>query len=514
MRVAIYCRLSEEDKNKLNPKQDSESIQNQKSMLVNYVIEQNWSIYNIYSDDDYAGSDRNRPEFNKLIEDAKQRKFDIILCKSQSRFTRELELVEKYIHGLFLELNIRFIGLADNADTSNEGNKKSRQINGLVNEWYLEDLSKNIKTVLRNKSQEGKHIGSFALYGYAKMDKNYLIIDENSALIVKKIYDLYLEGYGATKITNILNDEKIPNPSAYKRINGSNYKPSKKSITGDKWSYNTVTSILRNQMYAGDMVQHKIEKVSYKSLVQRRTAKEDWIIVENTHEAIIDRATFEKVQTIMDSKSKPFKAGKVHVLAGKVRCASCGKIMSTNNAKGVKYLRCQTGDVAKDICKGACIQLKKLEEVVLLEILELSNTYFDIDYIDKHTKLNDNREHKILQNTNKKNSLEKDVNEMHKIKQNSYVDKCKGVISEQMFISLNDNFDKEISTKELGISKIKDEITKLESEKVDVNAKIEIIEKYKDMTELSRDVVIEFIDKITIGKRENKEIPITIDWNI
>ena len=131
MKVAIYCRLSEEDKNKQSETDDSGSIQNQKSMLLHYAMEQGWELYNIYSDDDYAGADRRRPEFNRLLHDAEQHKFDIVLCKTQSRFTRELELVEKYIHGFFPIWGIRFISIVDNADTANKDNKKSRQINGL-----------------------------------------------------------------------------------------------------------------------------------------------------------------------------------------------------------------------------------------------------------------------------------------------------------------------------------------------------------------------------------------------
>lgn len=166
MKAAIYCRLSEEDRNKQFETDDSNSIQNQKTMLVQYTVEQGWELYDIYSDDDYTGSDRKRPEFNRLLADAEKRKFDIILCKTQSRFTRELELVEKYIHGLFPICVIRFISIVDNADTANKGNKKSRQINGLVNEWYLEDMSDNIRSVLTNRRVNGFHIGAFALYGY------------------------------------------------------------------------------------------------------------------------------------------------------------------------------------------------------------------------------------------------------------------------------------------------------------------------------------------------------------
>ncbi len=134
MKAAIYCRLSEEDKNKQFETDDSVSIQNQKTMLLQYAMEQGWELYNIYSDDDYTGADRRHTEFNRLLKNAQQHKFDIVLGKTQSRFTRELELVEKYIHGLFPVWGIRFISIVDNADTANKGNKKSRQINGLVNE--------------------------------------------------------------------------------------------------------------------------------------------------------------------------------------------------------------------------------------------------------------------------------------------------------------------------------------------------------------------------------------------
>lgn len=193
MKAAIYCRLSEEDRNKQCETDDSGSIRNQKAMLMQYAAGQGWEIYHIYSDDDYTGSDRRRPEFNRLLADAKAHKFDIVLCKTQSRFTRELELVEKYIHGLFPIWGIRFVSIVDNADTANKGNKKSRQINGLVNEWYLEDMSDNIRSVLTSRRRNGYHIGAFALYGYQKDpdQKGHLIIDEEAAAVVREVFTLF-----------------------------------------------------------------------------------------------------------------------------------------------------------------------------------------------------------------------------------------------------------------------------------------------------------------------------------
>ena len=216
MKAAIYCRLSKEDEEqeKKDREKESESIQNQKSMLINYAIEKGYDIYHIYSDEDYSGIDRDRPDFNRMIEAASQQKFDIILAKTQSRFTRDMELVEKYLHGKFVEWGIRFIAVVDHVDTADETNKKSRQINGLVNEWYLEDLSNNVRSVLTHKRREGKYIGTFALYGYTKdpADNNHLLVDLEAAEVVRRIFTLYLSGNGTTRIARILNEEGRPSP--------------------------------------------------------------------------------------------------------------------------------------------------------------------------------------------------------------------------------------------------------------------------------------------------------------
>ena len=290
MKAAIYCRLSEEDKDKRHVTDDSESIQNQKSMLIQYATEQGWEIYGIYSDDDYTGADRSRPEFNRLLEDAKHKKFDIVLCKTQSRFTRELELVEKYIHGYFPIWGIRFVSIVDNADTENKGNKKSRQINGLVNEWYLEDMSENIKSVLTDKRKNGYHIGAFALYGYQKdpQQKGHLLIDEEAAEVVREVFTLFSQGYGKTAIAKILNEQGVPNPTEYKRQKGLRYQQPE-SQNSTLWRYYTISAMLRNEMYIGTMVQGKYGSVSYKTKQNRPRPKETWYRKENTHEAIIDQ---------------------------------------------------------------------------------------------------------------------------------------------------------------------------------------------------------------------------------
>lgn len=253
MRAAIYCRLSEEDRNRGDA--DSLSIQNQKSMLVSYAAAHDWEVYAIYSDDDYAGADRRRPAFNRLLKDAEARRFDIVLCKTQSRFTREMELVEKYIHGLFPLWGIRFVSIVDNADTASPGNKKARQISGLVNEWYLEDMSENIRAVLTSRRKGGFHIGAFAPYGYKKdpEQRGRLLIDEEAAAVVREIFTLFSQGYGKTAIARLLNERSIPNPTEYKRLHGLRYQQPK-GKTGALWKYAAISGILTNELYIGNMV--------------------------------------------------------------------------------------------------------------------------------------------------------------------------------------------------------------------------------------------------------------------
>ena len=277
--VAIYCRLSEEDRNKRNRNDDSGSIQNQKLMLTEYANKQGWQIYKVYSDDDYTGSDRNRPAFNQMITDAKLNKFNIVLCKTQSRFTRELEIVERYIHGMFPELGIRFVSVVDNIDTDIIGNKKTRQINGLINEWYLEDMSDSIKAALKTRMKAGYFIGSFAPYGYKKdpENKGHLIIDEEAAEVVREIFRLYIQGYGRTSIARILNQRGIESPEKYFMQNGLKKHSIGKSGAGS-WKYYTVSHILENEVYIGYLVQRKTYNPTYKSKRRHRDRRRRGIL--------------------------------------------------------------------------------------------------------------------------------------------------------------------------------------------------------------------------------------------
>jgi DNA invertase Pin-like site-specific DNA recombinase len=516
MKVAIYCRLSEEDKNKQLATDDSGSIQNQKAMLQTYALEQGWEIYKIYSDDDYAGADRRRPEFCRLLADAEQRRFDIVLCKTQSRFTRELELVEKYIHGLFPKWGIRFVSIVDNADTANKGNKKSRQINGLVNEWYLEDMSENIRSVLKSRRESGYHIGAFALYGYRKDpdQKGYLVIDEDAASVVKEVFTLFAKGYGKTAIARMLNDRGIPNPTEYKRQRGLRYQPPK-SKHSTLWKYSAISSMLSNEIYIGNMVQGKYGSISYKTKQNRPRPKSEWYVVKGTHEPIIDRALWDQVQAMVSERAKPFDTGSVGLFAKKARCAGCGYGMRSSKNRGRHYLQCTNRHIAKDACEGAFISVDRLEQLVIGELRRLSAEYLDKDELERKIEFCNNLQEQKDRFLADLASYRKKIEEYSKGIRGIYLDKVKGLLSESDYLDLSKEFSEERERFSRMVSDCQRKIDSIDEKMAAGDNRRELIEQYTNLEHLTREIVVHLIDYISIGQRipGTRNIPIEIHWN-
>ena len=516
MKAAIYCRLSEEDRNKQFETDDSNSIQNQKAMLLQYAMEQGWEVYNLYSDDDYTGSDRRRPEFNRLLEDAKAHRFDIVLCKTQSRFTRELELVEKYIHGLFPIWGIRFVSIVDNADTANKGNKKSRQINGLVNEWYLEDMSENIRSVLTNRRQNGFHIGAFALYGYKKDpdQKGHLIIDEEAAAVVREVFTLFSQGYGKTAIARMLNDRGIPNPTEYKRLHGLRYQqPKRKNST--LWKYFAISDMLTNEIYIGNMVQGKYGSVSYKTKQNKPRPQNEWFRVEGTHEAIIDRSLWNRVQSMIAQRAKPFDCGTVGLFARKAICANCGYTMRSSKNRGRHYLQCSNRHVAKDACIGSFISVEKLERMVIDELNRLAAAYLDKDELERSIEFCESLQGQKRQLLDTLSAYEKKIAEYTKGLRDLYMDKVKGLLNDSDFSALSKEFSSEKSRLERVLLDGQRQLAELEDRIAVGDNRKALVERYINLEHLTREIVEILIDHITVGKRISgtKDVPIEIHWN-
>lgn len=514
-RVALYCRLSEEDRNKASAADDSASIQNQKSMLLQYAMEQGWEVFRIYSDDDYTGSDRNRPEFQRLLADAQARRFSIVLCKTQSRFTRELELVEKYIHGLFPLWGIRFVSIVDNADTDNKGNKKSRQINGLVNEWYLEDMSENIRSVLTNRREKGFHIGSFALYGYEKdpEHRGRLVIDPEAAAVVRRVFTLFSQGYGKTAIARMLNQEGIPNPTEYKRRKGLRYcAPAGK--TGTLWKYPAISHMLTNEIYIGNMVQGRYGSVSYKSKQNRPRPRAQWIRVEHTHEAIIDRALWERVQTLILEKAKPFRSGSIGLFAGKVRCASCGYTMRSTKSRGRHYLQCPSRRLSRDTCPGSFISVERLEQIVLQELNRLSALYLDRDELERNVVFSSGLHLRRGSLQQQLSALRHRQEALTRALGSLYLDRARDFLPDKDFLTLSREFSGERMRLEQQAEDSRQQLAALDIRIADGNDREELLRRYTNPEHLTREMVELFINYILIGKRQPgaPNPPVEIHW--
>lgn len=381
LRAGLYVRLSDEDEGKLSAAEFSQSILNQQALLMDYAREHRLEVFDVYCDDDFSGLYDDRPGFARLLADARAGRFEVIIAKSQSRFSRNMEHIEHYLHREFVELGIRFIGVVDGVDTDLESNKKARQIYGLTNEWYSEDLSKNIRAVFQMKTRNGQFIGSFAPYGYQKdpQDKNHLVVDETAAAVVRRIFGLYLEGCSIEGICEILSREQISSPALYKRRQGLTYRQCESYRYCEQyglWSETTVRRILKDQTYLGHLVQGKTVKKNYKSKQVEQVPKEQWVVVRDTHQAIISEADFTLVQQRFGKRSRREQGRPMlRPAAGMIRCARCQSpiVNCGRNKKGTRtYGRCQLSKKSRGAqCTAHKIVFEEVEALVSEQIGKL-----------------------------------------------------------------------------------------------------------------------------------------------
>lgn len=523
-KVGIYCRLSDEDKDKINRNDDSDSIINQRSMCLKYAKQNNWNVVDIYSDDDFSGAGTYRPDFERLINDCESGKINLVLCKSQSRFSRDMEIIEKYLHNKFIVWKVRFVSIIDNADTSIESNKKSRQINGLINEWYLEDLSHNIKKSLKNKREDGLFVGSFAPYGYnrSKDDYHKLVIDPVASEVVKTIFYMYASGNSYNKICNYLNNNNILPRALYKRQNGSKLVIPFCDYKNLKWNPNTIVQILKNEVYIGNLVQGKVTSVSYKIHKYKKVEKQNWSKSKNTHEPIIDIKTWEKVQSILGTHTKPILSGEIHCLSKKVYCCTCGSLFGRNvyNSKDLKtrsYLQCTKAKKKHDCSNNHSIKIEVIEKIIKDSINKYIKKYYnekilqDLYSIQKNKLSNDEEHNNLL---NEKKALAKKITNIKYYLQSLYEDKIKGVISNNIFNIMSNNYLNEIENINSRIETINKNIERTNEQNKNIKI-FDVIKKYESINKLNKLIVDEFIYKIYIDEFNISlnERTINIEWN-
>lgn len=515
-RAVGYVRLSKEDFNK-GVLDESESIINQRKFISDYAAEQGWELKKIYADEDISGSDRDRPEFNQMILDAYAGKFDIIVVKKQSRFARDLELVERYILNGFAEIGVRFVSILDNIDTAafSSGMRKTSQLNGLIDQWYLEDLSENIKASFLAKAKRGESIASFPRFGYKKDPdkKGHLIPDPVAVKIVVQIFKWYASGYGEVKIANLLNERKIPSPYAYKKQNNSNVNLSKESSQSFYWRPGTIAQMLIDEIYIGSVVSGRFKKASYKSKKLLRRPPEEWIVIPNCHEPIIDKELWDRVQAIKASKShkRSCADGKRSPLAGKVICGKCGGKMTRSGNKNVNvYFRCAQRGISADLCDGSYINEKKLQEALLQQLNELIQKYvnneYQLDNINDEGKTFDE-----IQNEHLK-ELETEHLKLDKKRKMLYDDRLEGIITAAEYKEYKDSIDekmKEISSK---VTELQEMRLNKQKSYDSFAKKQEILSEYCNATAITADIADLFIDKIYIYDEGARQKRIEVKW--
>lgn len=499
-RAVLYLRLSKEDVDKMRKGDDSASIQNQRALLLDYAAEKGFEVLAIYSDDDESGLYDDRPDFEKMMRSARAGEFDVIIAKTQARLSRNMEHIERYLHHDLPNMGIRFIGVVDGVDTDHAGNKKSRQINGLVNEWYCEDLSANIRSALKIKMKEGQFIGSSCCYGYLKdpKDHNHLIVDEYAADVVKKIYRLYIQGYGKAKIASILSAEGILIPTRYKReILGMNFKNGRELETTKNWSYQTVHAILNNETYLGNLIQNKANKISYKDRKRRYLPKDQWIIVPNTHEAIIDKETFELVQKMQKARTRSVNmTGSEDIFSGMIFCADCKHAMSRKYARrgnrGFIGYVCKTYKTqGKQFCESHSIDKDELEEAVLESMKdEVQKILRAEDREELSSFLADQQANHTMED--QRNRIRSRMDKIRSFKKLSYDHLLEGMISKNEYIQYAEEY-------ETKIRELQQELCHLEEQAVPEE---QIQKKQADgnIPALTREIVVELIDRLEVNR--------------
>ena len=513
--AGIYVRLSQEDMRA----GESLSIENQKLILTKYVKEQSWNLIDIYVDDGFSGTSFDRPGVQRLLDDAKVGKINLIICKDLSRFGRNYIEVGRYVDYIFPSYNIRFIALNDNVDTANKDSSAldMMPIVNLFNEWHAASTSKKIKAVIEANAKAGKYRTTFAPYGYVKGDDpNHLpVIDPEAAPIVLRMFQMRAKGITPRHIADAFNDEHIMPPldHLYKLLG----RPCPKK-TSHLWDGTAVRHMLQNPTYLGDLVQLKTTTISYKNHKNVKRDKEDGIVVPNTHEAIISRELWDKVREVEASVSqgKKTKRGRVDPLSGFMFCPDCGekmRLMYNNTTNGSKkkpriYVRqnynCGTYNrFGKRACKSHYIKMKDMQQIIITDIRARAELAVTDEEAARAYFMSQKEQYNSEQNEadiKRLNLANKRLAELKTLIPSIYEDKVIGKIPEDVCVSLLEKYHAEQKALDEEVEQISRKLSAAKQDKQDVEEYIRRLKKYADVSELTREMALELIEYITVDE--------------
>ena len=509
--TALYCRLSQEDENK----GDSNSIQNQRGILEKYAKDNGFENIQFFIDDGYSGVSFNRPDFQRLLEMMEQGKVSTLITKDLSRLGRNYIEVGNYTEMLFPRWNVRYIAVNDNYDSLYSEGNEFAPFKNLFNEWFARDTSKKIRAVVKAKAERGERVSTQIPYGYKKDPdvKGHLLIDEETAPIVRRIFELCAQGMGPTNIGNVLSKDMVFKPTFYRYHRQGVYGTITDTDKPYGWTSETVSDILRNEVYLGHTINCRTRVISYKDKRQVDVPKSEQYRFENTHEAIIDQETWDAAQKVREGKRRRNNMGELDKYSGLLYCSDCGSKLYFVRGKSIKpsdyNFICSRyrKHIGEQLCTAHRIREVALDEIILEEIRRI--TYYArtktrefVEFINKKSSSENRRE--LTAKTNELAKLEKRDAELNTLFKRLYEDNVLGKITNEQFRMLSDGYNAEQRTIAEQIPILQKQIEDLKASSTNVERFVTISNKYTDLQDLTPEILRTFIDKIVIHERTEK----------
>ncbi|MBC5735085.1 recombinase family protein [Lawsonibacter hominis] len=500
--AALYIRLSKEDESE-GP---SQSVQNQESLLREFVQQHRLSVYDTYVDDGWSGTNFDRPSFQRMIADIEARKVNMVITKDLSRLGRDYIMTGHYMERYFPEHRVRYISLLDGIDTGVDSTANDiTPFRAIMNDMYAKDISKKIKSVKRDKQRKGQFIGGKPVYGY-KMhptEKNKIVIDEEVAPIVRRVFALALSGMSCRNIAVLLNQEGIPTPATYANLPVARPGP----YTG-LWSSERISDMLQNETYIGNMVQGRSVKISYKSKKCLKQGPANWVIVEGTHEPLVDAETFRKVRMLLNSRKHTRSRTYDFLLKGLIFCHECGyplAVLNRKNAMGedVLYFVCRTYQrfTKAGVCSSHSIKEKTVTDAVIDKVREVCRAYLNPDELLPMAR-------EAVENSRKQSSLETELqavqSKIDSLTANldrMYTDRLNGLLPEEDFQRIFNRA--KLDRKLLEEKRQELELRKKSSVRPEDRAK-ELVQRFIETAGESRELLVSLIERVELT--EDKEV--------
>ena len=509
--TALYERLSRDDESL----GDSNSIINQKRYLEGYAADHGYSNIVHYTDDGWSGGNFDRPAWKRLIADIEAGKVEHLLVKDLSRVGRDYLQTGFYTEVVFKRYGIHFVAIGNSIDSNDPSSGEFAPFVNIMSEWYLRDLSRKQRTAIRVKGESGKPTTNQAIYGYKKdpNDKYHWLVDEEAAAVVRRIYQLAIEGHGLSDIANILYRDKIESPAAYLARQGRGPWKSKENIDRPyAWSDFIVGRILSKPEYMGHTVNFRSHKESYKDKQPIFHAPEDWLIFENTHEAIVDKGTWELVQKLRGTPRRIDTLGEANPLTGLVFCADCGAKMYNQRTRGSDTkpypsdaYECSSYKLAGQrrtaICSNHHISTKALRTLIL-ETIRVTSSYAisnEAEFIQKVRAASEVQQAQAAKDLKRKlNKDKRRFNELDTIIKKLYESYAVGRIGEERFDTLLAGYEQEQATLRQSIAEGESALGSFEQDTANVEHFLDLARKYTNFSELTTPMINEFVEKIVV----------------